>query len=372
MGYELHPSPRANVRAGSYANRGIVLSTFLAVLLLVGCQSVGPKTIPRDRYDYSTAIGESWKRQTLLNIVRLRYSDPPIFVDVGQVVAGYSLETVVSVAGVVSSADAVQGNSGSLGAQGRFTDRPTITYTPLTGNRFIQNIATPITAVAIFEALESGFPAHAMLMIGVSSINGLRNTEFDLDGSSAADPRFIEVARLLGEAQKRGIFGIRVRPDPSGERTMVVTLRHPQPTDELRAAAHRVRELLGLDPDATEFELVAGEFAASPKQIAVRGRSLLRVLQLMALFVDVPEDDMAEGRATRGLPPEAPGPGFHVKIADDEPTDAFVTVNYRGRYYYIDDRDMRSKRALSFIMVLFAMADRSEEAAKPVLTIPAQ
>ncbi len=343
-----------------------------AAIWLASCHSVGPTTIARDRFDYSTAIGDSWKRQTLLNIVRLRYADPPIFVDVGQVVAGYSLETAVSVGGIVSSADAVQGNSGSLGAQGRFTDRPTITYTPLTGNRFIQNIATPITPVAIFEALESGFPAHAMLMIGVSSINGLHNAEFDLDGSSAADPRFIEVAQLLHEAQKRGMFGIRVRTEPSGGRTMVVTLRHPRPSDEMRAAALRARELLGLDPDATEFELVGGEFATNPQQIAVRGRSLLRVLQLMALFVDVPEEDVAQGRATAGLPPGTPGPGFHVKVAEDEPEDAFVAVNYRGRYYYVDDRDLRSKRALSFIMVLFSMADRSEEAAKPVLTIPAQ
>ena len=118
------------------------LLTGAAAVWLASCQSVGPTTIPRDRFDYSTAIGDSWKRQTLLNIVRLRYADPPIFVDVGQVIAGYSLETVVSAGGGVSSPGA---DTATLGAQGRFTDRPTITYTPLTGNRFIENIATPIS-----------------------------------------------------------------------------------------------------------------------------------------------------------------------------------------------------------------------------------
>ena len=355
------------------AARGLLAAA--SVFWLASCHSVGPTTIPRDRFDYSTAIGDSWKRQTLLNIVRLRYADPPIFVDVGQVVAGYSLETTVSAGGVASSAGAVQGDSASLGAQGKFTDRPTITYTPLTGNRFIENIATPISSTAIFETIEDGFPAHAMLQMGVVSINGLHNVDTDLDGVRPADPGFLEVAQLLREAQRRGAIGVRTNVDQRGGRAMVVTLRNPRMTEEDRAAGLRVRELLGLDPEATEFELVGGEFSMHPRQIAVRGRSLLKVLQVLALNVDVPERDIAEGRATAGLPipgAGAPQGAFRVMSADDEPKDAFVAVRYRDRYYYVSDRDLSSKRLLSFIMILFSLADRSEDAAKPVITIPAQ
>ena len=95
-----------------------------AVLILSfsGCANIGPKTVPRDRFDYNTAISDSWKEQTLLNIVKLRYADMPLFVEVASVVSGYTLEGSVNLGGNVSSQGGVNSDLLSLGTSGKYTD----------------------------------------------------------------------------------------------------------------------------------------------------------------------------------------------------------------------------------------------------------
>ena len=65
----------------------------VAVALLASCTAIGPRTVARDRFDYINALSESWKRQMLLNLVKLRYMDALVFLEVSSVVAQYVLET---------------------------------------------------------------------------------------------------------------------------------------------------------------------------------------------------------------------------------------------------------------------------------------
>src|SRR4029077_1508148 len=86
-------SRRVHRRRGPQVrSRPIWALVLLSLLAVTGCESMGPGSVTRDRFDYSGAVGESWKTQMLLNLVKMRYGDIPVFMDVGQVVAGYSIQ----------------------------------------------------------------------------------------------------------------------------------------------------------------------------------------------------------------------------------------------------------------------------------------
>ena len=73
--------------------------TVFALLLFTGCASIGPGTVTRDRFDYVTAISDSWKSQMLFNLVKLRYGDAPVFLDVASVINQYLVEGAVGFSG---------------------------------------------------------------------------------------------------------------------------------------------------------------------------------------------------------------------------------------------------------------------------------
>lgn len=356
-----------------------ITAIFLLGLTLpfAGCRSIGPGSVARDRFDYSASIGESWKRQTLLNIVKLRYLDPPIFVDVAQIVSGYTLQTTASAGGAVAWPSAGYASGGvNLGGSGQYTDRPTVTYTPLTGNKFIKGLMTPLSPESVFFTIQSGWPADGVMFATVSEINGLKNQGTSITGVTPPDPDFMRVLQLMRKIQLSGAVAMRIKQDNTSQQTTLLTFRSKNISPESLADIRELRGLLKLDPDAEEIKLVFGSNAVNDREVALITRSILQQMSTMAALVDVPPLDIAQGRATPGWETVTNSVGFPrlVKISSSktEPQNAFVSIPYRGNWYWIDDSDLKSKRTFAFMMLLFTLADTGEKEPLPLVTIPAQ
>jgi hypothetical protein len=358
------------IRIGTSACLGLA-----AAALFTGCHSIGPHTVATDRFDYSTAIADSWKQQTLLNIVKIRYMDLPVFVDVSSVVAGYSLQTGIGVGGTLSTANAIQGNFFNGSGQAIYTDRPTITYTPLTGQKFLRGLMTPIDPKNIFFMLQSGYPADFVLGLTVESLNGLHNRSNAGGNVRAADPEFIRVLQLMREVQAAGAVGMRVQENKDKTETAVMFFRRDNVTPEIMDKIAEIRQLLKLPEGQPQFKLIYSPVLGATNELAVGSRSMVQIMGAFASYTDVPEQDVKEGRAlpslssTNSVVTSAP---VQIKCSKENPADAFAAVHYHNHWFWVDDRDWRTKRAFTAIMFLFTMTENSGNEQLPLITIPAQ
>ena len=341
-----------------------------------GCKHLGPKTVAVDRFDYSSAIADSWKQQTLLNIVKIRYMDLPVFVDVASIVNGYSLQTGVSVNGTLSSEKAAQGDFASMGGHAIYTDRPTITYVPMTGEKFLRGLITPIDPKSIFFMLQSGYSADFILGMAVESLNGVRNRSTSAGAVRDADPDFIRALDLLREVQAAGAFGMRVEEDKVKGSTGVVFFRRDDVPPDIAAKGREIRRLLKLPADPQKFTITYSPMRGGDDELTVNSRSMLQIMQAFASHLDVPEAHLKDRSAWPSLEnPSAPESSQHnvrVYSGKEKPANAFAAVRYRDHWFWVDNGDLRTKRALTVVMFFFTLADTGSPEKLPLITIPAQ
>jgi hypothetical protein len=353
------------------------IAVALLSLSVTTCASIGPGTVPHDRIDYGSSIGNSWKEQTLLNIVKLRYADMPIFLEVAQVIAGYQLQGTLGTSFTAGNFNAaVIGPftaTGNATAAGTYTDRPTVIYQPLTGVDFLKRLMTPIPPSSVLFMLQSGYAADRIMPIMLDSINGLNNESNRL--RRPADPKFTRLVELIREGQLAGAIQIRIERPKDGAESSVLIFG-PSKDPELANKGREIKSILGIKPDLRELKVNYGGYSGKDDEIDMMTRSMLQIMLEFAFTVQVPESDVVQGKATPGLV-DTPGAGalngppLRVLVSDTQPQDAHVAVQYDGRWFWIADTDIQSKYTFGIIMLLFSIADTGVKGSTPVVTIPA-
>ena len=345
------------------------------LLTCAGCAGVGPHTVARDRFDYTSAISDSWKAQMLINMVKMRYGDTPTFLDVASVINQYSVESQVDLR--FSWADPVTAaltNTQSTGGATRYIDRPTITYSPISGDKFARSFMPPIPPASILSLIQANYPVDLVFRLCVHSVNGIRNRFGGAARARPADPEFYPLLERMKRLQAAGAIGLRVQKTTEKNATLM-TIRGKMDAasaeDSLAA-----RRMLGLDPTADEFSVAYASLAGNDREVTILSRSILEIIIDLASYIEVPEVHVEENRVNQtqtedtgsGVPST---PLIRIHSSRDQPADAFAAVPYHGYWFWIDDRDLPSKRMFSFLMFIFTLVETGGKEGAPIVTIPA-
>jgi hypothetical protein len=348
--------------------------------LLAGCRQFGPATIPAARFDYNQTIASSWNEQLLLNLVRLRYRDTPQFLQIGSVLARYS-RTTGATAELIDGVVGTGRTEASAGLNVAYEESPTITYVPLQGEEFTRHLLRPIGAQPLLLLARSGWSIERLLRCCLQHINGIPNAPSCAGPTPTAAPdatAFRALASLLRELQVEGVLGDLI----DGVDDTIASPGAPPPRLRLGSDDPRVvalRQKLGLGTSCTEFPVATGLGSGSDCSIVLQTRSLLGVLFFLSLGVEAPERDLALGLVTStlgadGLPydwRQLVGDLLRVHHADRRPDHAYVTVPYRGSWWYIEDADLDSKSTFFLLTWLFNLQASSIQGVGPMLTVGA-
>lgn len=402
--------------------RHAAMSTLILVLTISGAGCVqGHRALKASHARHNDAIQARINEELLLNLVRLRYRDTPLFLRVGSVVTqfGFSAAAGASVDLNEAGPDALGLNAG-VG----ISEEPTFTFTPLQDNEFVERLLTPIDLDVLVLLQRSGWSLDRVLRSTVQGMSGLGNAgsasgptpaqapEYQAFARASRALRALQVERLIEigyesrqaeistavpESNVRGSdlvaaarAGYRFAAARDGELVLTgptrsIVLRVPD-SARTRAEFRELAHLLGLETDAPQYEIVAADAnlaeslapAGRRRSITISTRSLLGTLFYLAHTIDIPDEHYDLGLVTRTTDAEGRSFDWHdvagdlmrVRAQQDYPQHAAVRVHYRGHWYFIDDADLESKSTFALLLQLSSLQSGATAGSAPVLTLP--
>jgi len=248
----------------------------VGLMTLAGCGSLGPKTVVRDTFNYNAAVAESSKNQLLQNIVRIRYADMPIFLEVSSIVNQYEVKTNASAR--------IDSELAPFTFGGSYTERPTLSYTPLSGEKFIRSLMTPLAPEIVLHLVEVGWPAELVLGLSVQAINGIYNHSGGGLIAHEDGTRFDSLLSSIASIQRSGVLVSEIEKH-DGDTDMLLMFRD-HPNTKVQSEITSVMKLLMLDPNLLRFRVSAGICPTESDEIKLRTRSILMIIQELAMGIE--------------------------------------------------------------------------------------
>lgn len=431
----------------------LVIILSLSAVILIGCSSFGVGLLPKNRAGFNGAMITSEGEQLLLNIVRLRFEDSPFFINVDSITTSNSLSYSASLNGayVPTKKDLVVTNIApdggllsrtlnrsfeltkglSFNPSGSYSDNPTVSYSPLQGEKFTTELLTPIDIPTIYLLLESGWSIERLFRVLLYKFGNYENISSMTLPGPPDFKKLLEILDILRELQLANMIyfqeniitqisitskkapkmrhsmlealkakALEITPNPTRHSTPrpAPSLRksgsmpiHPTPSVDIVIDKHfknhpkilLLYKLLGFTNAPDTIHLVDDPSIANTQDaiIAFRQRTFLNVLYYLRNAVEISPDMVEQGLIE--LPRYKNGRVYDTTIitkglmkiymSDKIPTrNANIAVHYRNHWFYIKDNDLSSKRTLTMLQLILNLTSGNKPIAQaaPVLTIP--
>jgi len=340
-----------------------VLSLVIISSIFFGCTKYGPVFLQSERSQYNQAIQKTNDEQLLLNLVRLKYHDTPLFMEVHNIASQFTLQNDIGISTQLQA-----------GAKGIFTpdastfveESPTISYSPLHGENFVQGVLTAISLKTIVLLFHSGWNVERIFKVCLQRIDKLKNAPSASGPTPKIAPKtgkFFKAAKYLRQLQSQGGLDLVYRVS-DGEPQLVIhiseALKNSEPANQF---SRSINATIG------QTSYVFGAPSIKDKQsIDIVTRSLLGVMFYLSEAVQVPEQDIVEGRVTVTKTDdgevfdwaEITGELLRIHNSPNPPVDVSLLIFYRNYWFYINDSDLISKSTFSLLAQIYALQSEKE------------
>lgn len=326
------------------------------------------------RTAYNTAIQMTNSQQMLLNLVRLRYVDVPLFLDVSGVTTQFTYKTRVSPTVPIPGFN--NDHPFILGGELSWQDQPTISYSPLEGKSFTSRLLSPIQLSTIQQLVYSGWEIDRIFLMMLQNLDDLYNapeTSGPVPERVMSFRRFSEAVEILRCFQSRGELqiGVVVSKENREEQTLQIIVPDEGPK------ARRLMELIPQSRKERGWIYLTMEMGFNERgKLGVMPRTILSCMYYLSQGVGAPECHYECGlvKQNEGEEPqtlnEVLSNLFRVHCSQCAPNTAFVAVQYRNHWYYIEDCDLSSKKTFALLLQLYNLHAEESKSIGPILTLP--
>ena len=360
------------------------LASLFFALILSGCGTfdellqIGPDSVEDGRGQFNTVIAETNDQQLLLNLVKRRYGDNTALLEVNSVSTTLEWKRGGNL-GLTLFDGGEDANSLGIGANGAYTERPTITYLPVKGPDLIKKNLSALDPEVLILLSRSGWRLERIMRLTLNSINDLDNAAAASGPTPAFAPDTSDFEKLLSVIEKVGhgqfVLGYTIINDQKvlALDARMEMLERPEMQD--------FTKILKVDKHSFYVVNVEGNTDyRSNKEIDIKVRSLSGIEFYLSHGVQVPEEHIMQNKVRMTKTADGEifdwdsifGDLFQIQSSRQEPSEDIAAVKcfWRGYWFYIDDTDIESKNTFMLLNQITALQSGAMDKSGPLLTLP--